>query len=51
MRHRTSQGVPSEPLFLIANLAIGGEWPGDPDASTPFPGYLEIDYIRVYEWK
>jgi beta-glucanase (GH16 family) len=51
VRHRTSRGVPSEPLFLIANLAIGGGWPGDPKASTLFPGYLEIDYIRVYEWK
>jgi beta-glucanase (GH16 family) len=48
-RHRTSQGVSSEPLFLVANLAIGGQWPGDPDASTPSPSYLEIDYIRVYE--
>ena len=40
--------VPSEPLYLIANLAVGGDWPGSPDASTPFPSYFEIDYIRVW---
>jgi beta-glucanase (GH16 family) len=41
--------VPAEQMYLIANLAIGGEWPGPPDASTPFPSYYEIDYVRV--WK
>lgn len=48
-RYRTKQGVPSEPMFLLANFAVGGHWPGNPDASTPFPSYLQIDYIQVYE--
>jgi beta-glucanase (GH16 family) len=48
-RFRSKQGVPAEPMYLLANLAVGGEWPGNPDASTPFPSYLEIDYIRVYQ--
>jgi hypothetical protein len=39
----------NEAMFLVANLAIGGAWPGDPDASTAFPARLEIDHIRV--WK
>lgn len=47
-RHRTSTGVPDRPMFVIANLAVGGKWPGNPDSSTPFPSYLEIDYIRLY---
>ena len=47
-RHRSSRGVPSEPMYLIANLAVGGDWPGNPDATTPFPGFMDIDYIRVY---
>jgi beta-glucanase (GH16 family) len=47
-RARSSAGVPAEPMYLIANLAVGGDWPGNPDATTPFPGVMEIDYIRVY---
>jgi beta-glucanase (GH16 family) len=41
--------VPSEPMYLLANLAVGAEWPGYPDATTPFPSTMEIDYIRVYQ--
>ncbi|WP_394840717.1 glycoside hydrolase family 16 protein [Pendulispora brunnea] len=35
------------PFFIIVNLAVGGDWPGDPDGSTPFPGQLVIDYVHV----
>jgi beta-glucanase (GH16 family) len=48
-RFRTNQGVPTEPMYLITNLAVGGDWPGSPDASTVFPAYLDIDYIAAYE--
>jgi beta-glucanase (GH16 family) len=48
-RARSRQGVPAEPMYLIANLAVGGDWPGNPDATTRFPGLMEIDYIRVYQ--
>ncbi len=34
-------------FFFILNLAIGGDWPGNPDDSI-FPVSLEIDYVRVY---
>jgi len=40
--------VPQEPMFIVANLAVGGGWPGNPDATTPFPATMDIDYIRVY---
>jgi hypothetical protein len=36
-------------LYVIANLAVGGNWPGAPDSTTVFPGYLNIDYIRVWQ--
>jgi beta-glucanase (GH16 family) len=36
------------PHYLILNLAIGGYWPGNPDASTPFPSSLNVDYVRYY---
>jgi beta-glucanase (GH16 family) len=35
-------------MYVIANLAVGGDWTGNPDATTVFPGVMEIDYIRVY---
>lgn len=41
--------IPNEPLYLIANLAVGGVWPGNPDATTPFPSAVNVDYIRVYQ--
>lgn len=49
-RHRVEDANPRGPMYLLANLAVGGEWPGAPDASTPFPAVFAIDYIRVYEW-
>ncbi len=36
-------------FFIILNLAVGGEWPGSPNASTVFPQYYYIDYVRVYQ--
>lgn len=37
-----------KPMYMIANLAVGDSWAGNPDASTIFPAKLQIDYIRVY---
>jgi beta-glucanase (GH16 family) len=34
------------PHFLLANIAVGGNWPGPPNSSTTFPAYLNVDYIR-----
>jgi beta-glucanase (GH16 family) len=48
-RARSTAGVPDEPMYVIANLAVGGDWPGNPDATTRFPGYMDIDFIRVYQ--
>ncbi|WP_049564384.1 galactose-binding domain-containing protein [Nonomuraea sp. SBT364] len=36
------------PFYIILNLAVGGDWPGPPDASTPFPARMLVDYVRVY---
>ncbi|MGU3537531.1 family 16 glycosylhydrolase [Methylobacterium sp. A54F] len=36
------------PMYMIANLAVGGTWPGSPDATTPFPAEMRIDYLRAY---
>jgi beta-glucanase (GH16 family) len=37
------------PFVLIMNLAVGGDWPGNPDSTTPSPAELLVDYIRVYK--
>jgi beta-glucanase (GH16 family) len=40
-----------EPMYMLVNLAIGSKDPGwipDPDASTPWPGLLQVDYVRAY---
>jgi beta-glucanase (GH16 family) len=36
------------PQFVILNLAVGGEWPGSPNATTPFPSEMTVDYVRIY---
>lgn len=36
-------------FFILLNLAVGGNWPGSPNGSTPFPARLYVDYVRVYE--
>lgn len=37
------------PFFILLNLAVGGNWPGSPDGSTPFPAEMLVDYVRVYQ--
>jgi len=41
--------VSDEQMYIIANLAVGGWFPGPADETTPFPAKFEIDYIRVYQ--
>jgi beta-glucanase (GH16 family) len=42
-----SQWVFDNPFFLILNVAVGGSWPGAPDATTQFPQQMIVDYVRV----
>ncbi|HEY1765863.1 MAG TPA: family 16 glycosylhydrolase [Opitutaceae bacterium] len=36
------------PFYILLNFAVGGDWPGPPNASTVFPQDYRIDYVRVY---
>ena len=36
------------PFFMLLNVAVGGAWPGDPDASTTLPQRMLVDYVRIY---
>jgi len=47
-------GVPGEwvydhDFFMILNVAVGGNYLGNPSADTPFPQTMTIDYVRVYK--
>ncbi|HYW74661.1 MAG TPA: glycoside hydrolase family 16 protein [Pyrinomonadaceae bacterium] len=41
--------VYDHPFFIILNVAVGGGWPGSPDATTEFPQTMLVDYVRVYQ--
>jgi beta-glucanase (GH16 family) len=37
------------PMNIILNLAVGGDFGGDPDDSTIFPQHMDVDYVRVWQ--
>lgn len=39
----------NKPFFFIMNLAVGGNWPGPPDATTVFSQEMVVDYVRVFQ--
>jgi len=38
-----------QPFFLLLNVAVGGDWPGSPNAASVFPQRMYVDYVRVYQ--
>jgi beta-glucanase (GH16 family) len=38
-----------QPFYLVMNVAVGGNFPGKPNAETKFPAELVVDHVRVYE--
>ncbi|WP_126971194.1 family 16 glycosylhydrolase [Gynurincola endophyticus] len=38
----------NEEFYMIINFAIGGNWPGNPNATTEFPQWLIVDYVRYF---
>ena len=36
-------------FFMLFNVAVGGNWPGNPDATTVFPQEMVVDYVRVFQ--
>jgi len=41
--------VYDHPFYLLLNLAVGGGWPGSPDATSTFPQTMLVDFVRVYQ--
>ncbi|MGH9279728.1 MAG: family 16 glycosylhydrolase, partial [Acidimicrobiales bacterium] len=48
-RFTDATAITSKPSYLVLNLAVGGNWPGSPDASTVFPSDYLVDYVRVWD--
>jgi beta-glucanase (GH16 family) len=47
--YRTPMIQPAEPLALVIDTFVGGNWPGAPDETTTFPQYHDVDYARVWQ--
>lgn len=47
-RYTDRAHIPNEPMYMIVNLAVGGDWPGNPDRTTRFPARMEVDYVRAW---
>ncbi len=39
-----------QPFYIIINLAVGGAFVGDPDPDTAFPGEMQVNYVKVYDY-
>jgi len=41
----------NKPFYIILNVAVGGNWPGDPDETTLFDesAQMRVDYVRVFQ--
>jgi beta-glucanase (GH16 family) len=37
------------PFFIILNVAVGGNYPGNPDATSIYPTQMKVDYVRVFQ--
>lgn len=46
----TGRWVFDHPFFIILNIAVGGDWPGPPNADTVFPQQMVVDYVRIYQF-
>ncbi len=45
---KDTKWVYDHPFFLLLNVAVGGSWPGNPDATSVYPQTMVVDYVRVY---
>ncbi|MFK8163343.1 MAG: family 16 glycosylhydrolase [Lewinella sp.] len=45
----SSAAILDQPQYLLFNVAVGGNWPGNPDATTTFPQRMFVDYVRVFQ--
>jgi beta-glucanase (GH16 family) len=41
--------VPDKNMYLMLNFAVGGEWPGAPDGSTPSQANMDVDWVHIWQ--
>ncbi len=46
----TTPWVFDRPFFILLNVAVGGNWPGNPNASSAFPQTMLVDWVRVSDF-
>ncbi|MDF1596898.1 MAG: family 16 glycosylhydrolase [Acidimicrobiia bacterium] len=44
-----NQWVFNDPVYLLLNLAVGGNFGGEVSDALTFPQELKVDYVRVYQ--
>ncbi len=49
VREKSNRPVFETPKNIILNLAVGGDFGGDPDDSTSWPQVMLVDYVRVWQ--
>ena len=45
---RYGASILDKPYFIILNLAVGGNFDGDPQSNAIFPATMLVDWVRVY---
>ena len=48
MTYLEGNSILSQPYFVILNLAVGGQFDGDPQSDAIFPATMLVDWVRVY---
>lgn len=48
-RFRSEKYHPAKKMYMLVNLAVGGDWPGYPNETTQFPAAFEVKYVRAYQ--
>ena len=46
----TGPTIPKVPMYMLVNVAVGGNWPRSPSPDTIFPQSMDIDYVRAYQF-
>lgn len=41
----------NNPFYVILNVAVGGDFDGNPDGSTTFPQTMQVDYVKFFQYK
>jgi len=47
---RYGNSVLGQSYFVILNLAVGGQFDGDPKSDAILPATMLVDWVRVYAW-